>query len=156
MDERQSVRNVAETTMSSESNIDWIDRRLRRLEDNQPKAYQVRMRAIELVMGTFGIPRDEMDNEFREKISRAEAIANFILNGEKPLDQLRSPLVSTTDPAFAELRHEAESCEAAHLWLDDQGISRSDGSVEYSLLGRISLLLATTNVAVTPKEPEKD
>ena len=136
-----------QASMSLESNIEWIEQRLRRLEDKQPKALDVRLRAIELVMGTFGIQKDEMDNEFRERISRADAISNFILNGNGSYVKFNEA---------TEEGHMAANFVQAMNWLDEQGISRADEGGDYSIIHRIKLLAATTNVAVTPKEPEKD
>ena len=136
-----------QASVSLESNIEWIEQRLRRLEDKQPKALDVRLRAIELVMGTFGIQKDEMDNEFRERISRADAISNFILNGNGSYVKFNEA---------TEEGHMAANFVQAMNWLDEQGISRADEGGDYSIIHRIKLLLATTNVAVTPKEPEKD
>ena len=147
MDERQSVQNlVGGKIMTTEERLEYLEQRLKYFEsEERAVAQRSRLRAIELVMGTFGIPKDEMDNEFRDRISRAEAISNFILKG---------PTVPFNEAT--EEGHMAANFVQAMNWLDEQGISRADEGGDYSIIHRIKLLLATTNVAVTPKEPEKD
>jgi len=45
----------------------------------------------------------------------------------------------------------AEDLECAHMWLDDKQVPRSDGKNEYSMVGRIGLML---NALSNTKKPQ--
>lgn len=43
---------------------------------------------------------------------------------------------------IAEMARHAESVEALHMWLDEQGVERADNDAEFSPVGRVMRLLA--------------
>lgn len=58
------------------------------MDDIQKFSITIRSQVVLSILNKYGA-----DFDTSEVISRAEAISNFILHGEKPVDQLRSPLV---------------------------------------------------------------
>ena len=145
MEERESLRNgIGGKIMTTDERLEYLEQRLKYFEsEERALAQRSRLRAIELVMGSS--QTEGISSTTEEVISRADAISNFILNGPKV------PFNEATEEG-----HMAANFVQAMNWLDEQGISRADEGGDYSIIHRIKLLAATTNVAVTPKEPEKD